>query len=72
MKTKFIYIAGTVLMFLFTSPIIGQIRDDLRGPGAEPAEAPIDDYWWVLVLVALVFAIVKLKSFTKQTTPLQQ
>jgi len=36
---------------------------------ADPDLAPIDDYLWVLVLVGVVFAIIKLKAYAKQTKP---
>ena len=64
MKLKFIYI----ILFLVTSPVIAQVRDPNADPDA-PDAVPIDDYLWVLVLVAVVFAILKLKAYAKQTKP---
>lgn len=28
---------------------------DIPGDGGDPAQAPISDYWWVLVLVAVLY-----------------
>ena len=35
---------------------------DIPGGGGDPAQAPISDYWWVLVLVAVLYV---LKSYYK-------
>ena len=67
MKLKFIYIITSILLFLVTSPVIAQKDVDLD-PDA-PDSVPIDDYLWVLVLVGVVFAILKLKAYAKQTKP---
>lgn len=67
MKTKFNYSILSILLFLLTSPLLAQ-----RGPGrngADPEDlpaAPIDDYIWVLVLVALVFGILTIKTNAKR------
>jgi len=64
MKLKFIYIISSILLFLVTSPVIAQ-----EDPGDDPDAVPIDDYLWVLVLVGVVFAIIKLKAYAKQAKP---
>ena len=70
MKLKFIHILSSILLFLATNPVIAQ-RRSLEDPGDDPdvPAAPLDDYLWVLVLVGLVFAIIKLKAYAKQTKP---
>ena len=68
MKLKFIHILSSILLFLATNPVIAQ-RRNLEDPGDDPDSVPIDDYLWVLVLVGLVFAIIKLKAYAKQTKP---
>ena len=68
MKLKFIHILSSILLFLATNPVIAQ-RRNLEDPGDDPDAVPIDDYLWVLVLVGVVFAIIKLKAYAKQTKP---
>ena len=65
MKIKFIYIITSILLFLVTNPVIAQ-----EDPGDDPdvPAAPLDDYLWVLVLVGVVFAIIKLKASTLPLT----
>lgn len=60
---KSIYILASLLLSLLSSPIFAQ-----ADPGDDPdvPAAPIDDYIWVLVLVAITFAILKFKSIYKQ------
>ena len=73
MKSKLIYIISSVFLFLVSNNIFAQRDGGSRGeadPGSDPDALPIDDYIWVLVLVALVYAIIKLKAFTKNTEPL--
>lgn len=68
MRTKFIYIISSVFLFLVNNPIIAQRDGGSRGvsdPGPDPDAVPINDNIWILLVVALVYAIIKLKVFTK-------
>ena len=68
MKSKLIYIISSVFLFLVSNNIFAQRDGGSRGvsdPGSDPDALPIDDYIWVLVLIAVVFAIIKLKAFRK-------
>lgn len=68
MRTKLIYIISSVFLFLVNNPIIAQRDGGSRGvsdPGHDPDAVPINDNIWILLVVALVYAIIKLKVFTK-------
>lgn len=67
MKTKFIYIISSVFLFLLNNNLIAQRDDGSRG-GTDPEAVPIDDYLWVLIVIALVFAIKKLNFFTRDSS----
>jgi hypothetical protein len=58
-----IYILTSLLIFLFTNPIFAQ-----ADPGDDPdaPAAPIDDYVWILALIAISFAILKFRAVYKQ------
>ncbi len=61
MKTKIIYLVTSIFLFLITIPAMAQ-----RDPGDEDIDAvPIDDYIWVLLLVGVVYAILKLKMYAQ-------
>ena len=68
MKSKLIYIISSIFLFLVNNNVLAQREGSSRGatdPGPDPDAVPINDYLWVLVLVGVVFAILKLKSFEK-------
>jgi hypothetical protein len=60
---KSILILANVYLLLVSSSIFAQ-----ADPGADPdaPAAPIDDYVWMLALVAITFAILKFKAIYKQ------
>jgi hypothetical protein len=60
---KSIYILASLLIFLYTNPILAQ-----ADPGDDPdaPAAPIDDYVWILVLVGLLVVYLKFRSIYKQ------
>ena len=69
MKSRLIYITSSIFLFLVNNNVLAQRDSGSRGvadPGPDPDAVPIDDYIWVLVLVGVVFAILKLRTFTKQ------
>lgn len=57
-----IYLLASLLMFIVTSPIFAQadLTDDPDVP------APIDDYLFVLIIVAITFAVFKFRAIYKQ------
>jgi len=67
MKSKLIYISSIFLLFVNYN-IFAQREEGRRGasnPGSDPDALPVDDYLWVLFLVALIYAIIVLKSYVK-------
>lgn len=39
---------------------------DIPGGGGDPAQAPISDYWWALVLIGIYFIYKKYRVLQKQ------
>ncbi|SNR41314.1 hypothetical protein SAMN06265371_102410 [Lutibacter agarilyticus] len=72
MKTRFIHIIINVFLFLLNNNLIAQRDGGSRGvtdPGTDPDAVPIDDYLWVLIVIALVFAVKKLNFFARDSNP---
>lgn len=59
---KSIYILTSLFVILFTTPIFAQVD-----PGDDPDAVPVDDYVWILAIVAISFAILKFRAIIKQS-----
>jgi hypothetical protein len=60
---KSIYILASLLLFLFSNPILAA---DPADPGADPDAVPVGDYVWVLALIGLVFVFMRLRAVMLQ------
>jgi hypothetical protein len=68
MRNKLKYIITILVIFFISTPILAQ-RDLDSDPDVVPTTS-IDNYIWILILVGVVFAILKLRTYSKQHKPI--
>ena len=62
-----IYLCSTFVLFAQPGDGNGGTGDDsLEGTGGDSTPVPLDEYVWVLVLVGLAYAILKIRAMYKQ------
>jgi hypothetical protein len=71
MKNNLVKIYIVAFYLCSTFVVIAQPGDDnaggdLEGTGGDSTPVPLDEYVWVLVLVGLAYAILKIRAMYKQ------
>ena len=61
-----------LIFCLFPCLVLAEDDIDIPGQGEDPAQAPISDYWWVLVLVVLLYVWKQFQQLQSHRLPKEE